>query len=136
MRPGDIYHPDFEEGLCTYFDISVRNTLQPTYVVRAANICGIAAEAGEQEKDSLYLDSVSRAGAMFHPLVVETLGAWNPNSLKILKSIARRTTFNNLLLSQAVTCLHQQLSVRLWLYNGKMILGRLALDCSDNIVTL
>ena len=42
----------------------------------------IAAEAGEQEKDNLYLamDSVSQAGAMFHPLVVETLGVWTPNS--------------------------------------------------------
>ena len=70
-----------------YFDISVRNTLQQIYVVQAANRCGIAAEAREQEKDTLYLDSVSWAGAMFHPLVVETLGVWTPNSLKILKSI-------------------------------------------------
>ena len=43
----------------------------------------------------------------------------------------RRMTFlSNMTLSQAVTYLHQQLSVGL--YNGKMILSRLALDCSDS----
>ena len=50
-RPGDIFHPDFERGLPTYFDLTVRNSLQPAYLIKAATCAGAAAEAGELEKD-------------------------------------------------------------------------------------
>jgi hypothetical protein len=35
-RPGDVYHPDFDQGHPTYFDISVRNSLQASYIIQAA----------------------------------------------------------------------------------------------------
>ena len=40
MRPGDIFHPNFQHGLPTYFDVTVRNSLQPAYLVRAASHAG------------------------------------------------------------------------------------------------
>ena len=134
-RPGDIYHPDFERGRPTYFDITVRNSLQPTYMVKAACQAGVAAEAGEREKDSSYKDIVSENGGVFYPLVVESLGLWSPSSLQTLKSICRRTTFHrHLTMSQAMSYFHQRLSIKLWLYNAKIILERLSVDCSDDVL--
>ena len=51
-RPGDIFHPDFEQGRATYFDVKVRNTMQQSYVTQTADSAGnaAAAAAGEREK--------------------------------------------------------------------------------------
>ena len=46
-RPGDVYHPEFLEGKAGYFDISIRKSLQPSYVTKSAIRAGAAAEAGE-----------------------------------------------------------------------------------------
>ena len=35
-RPGDIFHPDFLRGRPAYFDLSVRNSLQQSFVVSSA----------------------------------------------------------------------------------------------------
>ena len=133
MRPGDVFHPDFEQGLPTYFDLTVRNSLQPLYIAQAAQHAGVAAEAGEKEKDCKHEGLVPTTGNVFHPLVVESLGFWSPHSLKVIKTIARRLAFHgNLSVSKATTNLHEQLSVKLWLYNAKMLLHRLSLDCSES----
>ena len=92
-RPGDVFHPDFEKGLPAYFDLTVRNSLQPTYIIKAAACPGAAAEAGEIEKDEQHELTVSSTGSVFYPLVVESLGLWSPNSLQVLKTIARRISF-------------------------------------------
>ena len=34
MRPGDVFRVDFEQGLPTYFNVTVRNSLQPLYIVK------------------------------------------------------------------------------------------------------
>ena len=49
-RPGDVYHPDFERGLPAYFDLSVRSSLQPSFLTQAASHPGAASDAGEMEK--------------------------------------------------------------------------------------
>ena len=72
-RPGDIFHLDFERGLPTYFDLTVRNSLQPAYLIKAATCAGAAAEAGELEKDQRHDSLVSSAGSIFYPIVVESL---------------------------------------------------------------
>ena len=62
-------------------------------------------------------------------MVVESLRLWIPHSLQVLKIIARRASFLNIAgISRSVSNLHQQLSVKLWLYNAKMVLCRIALD--------
>ena len=72
-RLGDIYHPDFELGLPMYLDISVRNTMQPSYLIATASGAGMAADAGEKEKDHCYRELVESVGCGFHPLIVEML---------------------------------------------------------------
>ena len=127
--PGDINHPDFEQGLPTYFDLTVRNSLQPAYLIKAATCAGAAAEAGELEKDQRHDSLVSSTGSIFYPVVVESLGLWSPNSLQVLKTISRRTSFHNdATVSQCMCNLLQQLSCKLWLYNARMILARVDLD--------
>ena len=64
--------------------------------------------------------------AGFYPLVVETLGLWSTDSLEVLESIALKVcavlavpfweTFEDLL---------EQLSIKLWLYNTRMISSRM-----------
>ena len=64
-RPGDIYHPEFLDGVPAYFDVTVRNSLLPQFVSLAATNPGAAVEAGEKEKDSKHDDEVTRVGAVF-----------------------------------------------------------------------
>ena len=73
-RPGDVYHPDFLLGRPGYFDITVRNSFQHSYIVHSAHCAGAAAAAGEMEKDDRHQDNVEAAGGLFYPLVVESYG--------------------------------------------------------------
>ena len=117
--PGDIYHPNFSLGQPGYFDVSVRNPLLPSYVNEAALRSGVAAEAGERDKDSRHEDLVTTSGGLFYQLVLECLGCWTPSSLEIIKTIARKTVISiGSSISRSVTNLHEQLYVRLWQYNG------------------
>ena len=78
MRPGDVYHPDFEQGLPTYFDLTVRNSLQPFCIAQTAQHAGVAAEAGEKEKDCRHEGLVTvTAKGVFHLLAVESLDLWS-----------------------------------------------------------
>ena len=114
-RLGDIFHPHFADGHPTYFNISVRKTLQPGNLNCASVNAGAAAVAGEIEKDQKHADNVERAGGCFYPLVMETLGVWTTSSLSTLRTIAARTTVRNgLTVKQATRNLLEQLSVMCW----------------------
>ena len=80
---------------------------------------GAASEAGEIERDERHKQEVVDAGGIFFPLVVETLGLWSPNSLKVLTSIASKaSSLSGIPRSQAISNLLQQLSVHLWTFNA------------------
>ena len=131
-RPGDIYHPDFMLGKPAYINVTVRSSLQPQYLLRAAVEAGAASEAGEMEKDERHEREVTAAGGIFIPLVVETLGLWSPNSLKVLCSItSTASTLNGISRGQAINNLLQQLSVRLWTFNARMVHSRIELEGMD-----
>ncbi len=95
IRPGDVFHPDFSDGRPTYFDISVRHTMQSSSINVASMTAGSAAAEGEGIKDNKYVKIVEQVGAVFVPLVVETLGVWTPFAKSMLKNIATRTTIKN-----------------------------------------
>ena len=125
-RPGDILHPDFILGKPAFFDISVRNSFIPPFIAASASQAGSAGIAGELEKDSHYRATVESLGALFFPLVVESFGLWTAHSIKLLKSIAGRVALSaNISKSLAYSNLIQQLSIKLWSFNAKMILFRL-----------
>ena len=53
----------------------------------------------------------------------------------MLKIIARETAFNRCqTVSRMLMFLYKQLSVKLWLFNAKLILERLALNSRDTVV--
>ena len=58
-RPGDIYHPDFTQGRPAYFDVSIRNSFNPSQIIIAANEAGAAAKFGESEKDDRHDENVT-----------------------------------------------------------------------------
>ena len=85
--------------------------------------------AGELEKDYKQEDSVLKCGGQFFPLAVESFGFWTPASLQTLRTIvAKTTTYNGIGLQQAFSNLLQQLSVRLWQHNARMIIRRCLLE--------
>ena len=132
IRPGDIYHPDFSHGQPTYFDLSVKNTFQLSSINQASTSAGAAALEGEMRKDDKYEAIVGREGAVFVPLVVETLGVWTPFAKRTLKSIAARTTIKNGLSSaSAYRNLIMQLSTKLFSFNAKMMLNHLSVTQDD-----
>ena len=81
-RPGDIYHHDFTNGKPAFFDITVRNSLQASYIVAAATSAGAAALTGEMEKDAYHDETVAAAGGEFSSLALKTLRCWTPSCLK------------------------------------------------------
>jgi len=78
LRPGDVFHPDYQHGRSAYFDISVCSITQPAYISSSTSCAGVAAEAGELAKDGKHLAAVENVESDFIPLVVETLGVWTP----------------------------------------------------------
>ena len=126
MRLGDVFHPDFEQGLPTYFDMTVRNSLQPLYIPQAAQLAGVAAEAGEKE-DCRHEGLVTATGSVSHPrwTLVTTQLESHHDSKKI--SFPWQP-----LIQQATINLHEKLSVKLWLYNAKTLLHRWSLDCRES----
>lgn len=94
-RPGDVYHPDFSEGKPTFFDISVRSSLQASSISQSSCNAGVAGSRGEMAKDEKHRQLVEDNGGIFIPLVVESFGLWTPFAKKILRSIAARTTIRN-----------------------------------------
>ena len=102
------------------------NTLQPAFLAEGAIRPGVAAEAGEAAKDLHHAAAVEQAGGVFLPLAVESFGVWTPHSFETLKRIAARTTTSSgLTANRALQNLLQQLSVRLWQFNARLVRSRL-----------
>ena len=131
-RPCDVFHPNFSLGKAAYFDISMRNSFTPSHLIHNAIKAGAAAEAGELDKDEHHHANVSSYGCLFYPLVVESYGVWAAHSLEVLRSIVKKSLLSSgLSVSQASRQFHEQLSVRLWQYNSRMISDRLDLVIVD-----
>ena len=131
-RQGNIYHPtllraDLHTLMCLYKEL-----LQTFSDNHAANEAGAAAKSGELKKDNRHDNNVTEAGGLFYPLLVETYGVWSTHSLEVIKLIAKRSSLlNGQTLSKPFCNLHEQLSCRLWQYNAKLILEKLALVAFD-----
>ena len=114
------------------FDVTVANSLQPSFIIKAASNAGAAAEAAEDCQDFRHADRVTAADGIFYPLAVETLGLWTPYSLKILRSIASRiSAMSHMTFSKSLNNLLQQLPVKVWSYNARLVLQRLNLEIED-----
>jgi len=63
--PGDVFHPDFQDGRSAFFDISLRSTTQPTFISSSASCAGVAAVAGEvsKDEDEKHLAALEKVGS-------------------------------------------------------------------------
>ena len=115
LRPEDVFHPSFQNGKPGYLDITVRNTLQPAFLMSGAEQAGIAVEAGVAVKDQLNAAAVEKSGGEFTPSSSSRLVCGPaPCSLVTQREIASRaTTYTGLPRHRALTNLMQQLSVLL-----------------------
>lgn len=133
-RPGDIYHPDFDQGCPTFFDVTITCPTSEGNLNAASEVVGHAANRAEEGKDRKYRDRVEAAGGSFLPLAVETFGRWTPFARRTLKEIASRAAvFSRADRTTATHNLVQQLCIKLWIYNRKLLLHRLATShsCPD-----
>ena len=62
LRPGNVFHPNFQHGCPAYFDVSIRCTTQPAFISSCALCAGVAAAAGEVAKDEMHLAAVEKVG--------------------------------------------------------------------------
>ena len=91
-----------------------------------------ASLASKVEKDEHHKEDIVSLGGLFFPLVVEILGHWTPSSLP-LKTIPSKTiSCSTTSLSKAFNNLMQQLSVKPWIYNARLVLGCLQLHSCNN----
>ena len=69
---------------------------------------------------------MEQSGGAFIPLVVETFGHWTPFAQQQLRKRAFGTTINSGLSVTKATNNLQQLSIKLWMHNDRMVLTRQA----------
>ena len=101
-------------------------------IVCCCYIYGVAAEAGEEQKDTHHEDRVHTAGGLFYHLVVETLGLWSLFSIKTLKAIASKTSaVSGLKFCQNFQNMVQQFCIQLWKHKSRMIHKRIQLEVQD-----
>ena len=102
------------DGRPGYFDVTIRNSLQPFYIFKEAIRPGASAEAAEFEKDATHESNVTTAGGLFYPLVFESLGFISSFTLKTLKGICSKTSsISGITFPRAFKNILEQLSVKL-----------------------
>ena len=92
---------------------------------------GVIAESREISRQ--HRSVVETTGGSFFPLVVETLGLWTPFAIKTLQTIATTVSlYNGLPEKLAFKNLIEQLSVKLWAYNSRLVLDHFFLSPMTN----
>ncbi len=120
-RPGDLVLSNWEEGHDLWIDFSIASTLCPTYIHDSSIKGGSAADTRVKCK----LEKYKNSEKVFKPLVIETLGGWDPTAITILKQIAGRLAdANRMELKKAVNRLINTLSAKLQKMNGEMLSKR------------
>ena len=76
------------------------------YITKSATVAGLAAMAGEEEKDLRYDNEVTADGGNCYPLVVESFGYWMPSSLESLKQSNRSPPRKSYLFSTQASHTH------------------------------
>ena len=124
-RPADLFIPSWTGGQDTALDVTVVNPLQVAMVHQAANTPGHALKKAFDRKIAKHGEPCRKAGVIFIPLPMETLGGWHEVTVKEVKKIggalARHTGAE-----ESITLSHivQRLSVLLIKGNAALLLNR------------
>jgi hypothetical protein len=89
-RPDGLTLIPWSKGRCLVWDVTVTDTVAPSYLHSTAITAGAAAEQAATRKDAKY----SQLLAVYHfvPIAFETLGPINTTGLEFIKQLGRRLT--------------------------------------------
>ena len=123
-RPGDVYIPTWRHRPHA-FDVAVTSPLCASNLPQSSTTTGSALEKMKVVKNNKHFHQCRRQGIVFVPLVVETLGGWDPEAVFHLKSIAEKTAHrSNQRPTFVVKHFFQRLSVILQRANSSLIATR------------
>ena len=123
-RPGDVYIPTWRHRPHA-FDVAVTSPLCASNLQQSSTTTGSALEKMKVAKNNKHFHQCRRQGIVFVPLVVETLGGWDPEAVFHLKSIAEKTAHrSNQRPTFVVKHFFQRLSVILQRANSSLIATR------------
>jgi hypothetical protein len=72
-------------------DVTVSHPALPTYLLlKSAKVPLAAAESRERLKEAQYADRLRALGITFMPFSLETLGAWGPKAVRVLRLLAEQ----------------------------------------------
>ena len=124
-RPADVLIPIWTNGMDTAMDVTVVNPLQRLMVEQAAATPRYALKTRFREKMTRHGEDCRRAGLVFVPLVVETLGGWEEQAEVQIKrleaALARHTGQEE---AEKTRHLFQRLAVLLAKGNAALFLNR------------
>ena len=94
-RPADLLIPHWSDGKDTAMCVTVVNTLQAAHIRGAANTPGHALNRRYVGKMNKHGEGCRRAGLVFLPLPMETMGGWHEETVRQVKrlgsALARQT---------------------------------------------
>jgi hypothetical protein len=125
-RPADVYLPHWELGKPLALDLAVTHPLQPN-ALSSAGISepGSWASVYAKTHKAKQGPPLEALGVDFAPLVVETLGSWDPPAFELLNRFADQYAMHQgIPPALAAKTLFQRLSVTLMRVNVRMILAR------------
>ena len=133
MIPGDVYHADFIDGRPGYFDVTIRNSAAFLYIESSdQSWCSSRSSGMRKRYQYRHETNVTTAGGLFYPLVFESLGFISSFTLTTLKEICSKTSaISRVPFPRALKNILEQLSVKLWCYNAKMLHARMQLEVLD-----
>ena len=126
-RPGDVFLPNWRHRPHA-FDVAVTSPLCASNLPQSSVATGSALEKMKVAKNNKHFHNCRRQNIVFVPLVVETLGGWDPEAAFHLKSIAEKTAHrSNQRPNYVVKHFFQRLSVILQRANSALIATRASL---------
>ena len=126
--------PGWLNGKDTALDVSEVSPLQFQLVKKASEETGSAARKRYKEKTTKFSEACKREGIEFFPLVVETFGGWDPNSLVILDRISRQLAAHTGVPNEETSRhFYQRLGILLAKGNAALLLRRRP-DDSDPVI--
>ena len=133
-RPADVLIPNWSGGRDTAMDVTVVNPLQAALVNIASTTPGHALTKRFNEKMTKHGENCRRAGMVFLPLPMETLGGWHDQTVSLVKrlgsALARQTGQDE---SEAIRHFAQRLAVLLAKGNSALLLNRIPTYPSPDI---
>jgi len=88
-RVDGITQIPFKEGRLLTWDVTVSDTLAPSYLTHSSKVSGIVAKKAAQRKISKYKEIVDNPNYLFVPLAFETLGPWCEEAIDFVNTVGR-----------------------------------------------